>query len=221
MASDIIIEPPARGHDGYTIDGVFYPRVTRILNVIAKPGVVGWMLEVVKKEANRISRTAADLGTRIHAACESASKSPAGACDEALQPYVAAYCGWLAANVTEVVATEMTVHHARHGYAGTVDVIARLRDGRLALLDLKTGKAPNESWPLQLAAYAGALKDMGQPLEARIVVHIPAAQNGALYVVDYTADQRRDDLAWRACLRLWRYVERRKNDYRTLKGKPA
>ena len=53
--------------------------------------------------------------------------------------------------------TERPVFHTEHLWAGTVDLIARIRDGRRVLFDYKTGKTgiyPKDA--LQLATYRHA-----------------------------------------------------------------
>lgn len=205
-------------HGQYEINGQKYPRVSTILGVISKPGLVDWKMRVGIEEANRISREAADLGTAIHAACEAASKGGRlSDCPATYRPFVTAYCAWLATHADEVIATEYVVHHGRHRYAGTVDGIVQLRDGRRALLDLKTGRSLDATYRLQTAAYMDALTEMGEPIDVRMVLHLPSSENGRLYVMEYDEDEK-DLRCWRACLRLWRWTSRRSQDFRRVKG---
>ena len=48
---------------------------------------------------------------------------------------------------------ESAVYSVTHGYAGTLDLIATLRDGKRWLLDLKTSKGVYGDMALQQAAY--------------------------------------------------------------------
>src|SRR5262249_48622693 len=50
---------------------------------------------------------------------------------------------WMDAWDADPVAVERPVFHIRHRWAGTLDLIAKLRDGNVWLLDYKTGK-PNK-----------------------------------------------------------------------------
>jgi hypothetical protein len=59
----------------------------------------------------------------------------------------------------EVIWTESTVYNRTHGYAGTADLIARMRVGGTVvpvILDVKTSKRIYDEVALQLAAYARA-----------------------------------------------------------------
>lgn len=58
--------------------------------------------------------------------------------------------------VAEVVASEGTCYATQEGWAGSFDCLVRLRDGRLCVLDWKTGKGPYSSMALQLQAYSMA-----------------------------------------------------------------
>ena len=57
------------------------------------------------------------------------------------------------------IASEKLVFSREHGYAGTADLIGTL-NGRLALLDIKTGRGVYPEYKLQLAAYAVAWGEM-------------------------------------------------------------
>lgn len=59
----------------------------------------------------------------------------------------------------EIVWSEATVYSRKHGYAGTADLIAKMRIGDTwapVILDIKTSKAIYNETALQLAAYARA-----------------------------------------------------------------
>lgn len=198
----------------YQIDGKRYPRVTTILGVIAKPSLWEWRIKVGSLEAARISQAAAELGTEIHSACEAvALGGPLDECPARLRAYATAYRDWLAENVRTVQSVEQVVYHERHVYAGQLDAIGVLRDGRRMLLDLKTGRRLDGTYRLQTIAYADALDEMGDPVDGRLIVHLPADRPGEVRAIEYDNDDR-DRKAWRACLRLWRWNERHKDDWK-------
>ena len=212
--------------NAYRLDGQPLPRVSDILAVINKPGLNAWRARVGNEEADRISQAAAGLGTRIHAACESLAREllvdgvglRADAIAEELQPYLDVYERFLAEQVVEVLSVEQRVYHEAHRYAGTIDLLARLRDGRVCVLDIKTGKTVDgTTHPLQLAAYATALESMGQPVDGRYVLHLPANKPGTLVRYDFS-DGEKYDPCWRAAVRLHRHYEATKDHWRTLKG---
>jgi hypothetical protein len=192
----------------YWLDGTPYPRVSSILAVINKPFLATWRGKVGNAEADRIAREATDLGTRVHAVCAAALGGPP--CDDtdpALAPYVAAVQAWVATEVAEVVACERVLVSRQQGYAGTCDLLVRLRDGALALADFKTSKQLDPGYALQLAAYRRALWEDGLLPRRRLVLWLPKAEPGRLVVQDYPAHAQ-DDVAWMATLQLWRWQQR-------------
>lgn len=215
--------PRVQFHRGrYYLDGQPVPRVTSILAVVAKPGLTDWMLRVGQAEADRLREEGAALGTAVHAAIEAVNTGrmpvvtgPAGM---DLTAYADRYHAWKEATVREVVRAEYAVFHETHRYAGTLDMVAELYDGRRALVDFKTNKSPDAMWGLQLAAYAAALEAMGEPVDVWMVLHFPSGDGGqVLRVIEYP-DHRHHDQAWRACVRLHRYLEQHRDDWRTQKG---
>lgn len=65
---------------------------------------------------------------------------------------------WKAAGLVPI-RTEQHVWSDAHEYSGTVDLFA-LREGKLGIVDLKTGKGIYSSHHLQVAAYAGAAEEL-------------------------------------------------------------
>lgn len=94
---------------------------------------------------------AATLGTAVHDAA--ATGRSVGEVDESLRPRLAQYLQWLEASGAEILASEFQLWSPSVGYAGTADLLVRLRDGRIYLVDLKTGKGVYRDHALQLMAY--------------------------------------------------------------------
>jgi len=77
-----------------------------------------------------------------------------------------AYCDWYRTNVRRSLMVEQAV--VGQGYAGRVDHVAEMMDGRIACLDAKTQDTTKkkgkfvfyDQWPVQLGAYAGAIKPL-------------------------------------------------------------
>lgn len=100
----------------------------------------------------------ADLGTRVHLACELDDDDDL---DEAsvqddVAPYLAAYRRFRAESRAQVLASEQQVYSAPHRYAGTLDRVLLL-DGAHVLVDLKTCITTPSSAGPQTAAYLHAL----------------------------------------------------------------
>jgi hypothetical protein len=71
----------------------------------------------------------------------------------AVRRRLAHYLDWLAVSGAEPLLRERQVWHLGIGYAGTFDLVARMRDGSLWMVDLKTGAGTYAEHLLQLLAY--------------------------------------------------------------------
>lgn len=96
---------------------------------------------------------AADAGSAVHAAIESAVKSTEPPrWPKALDGFRVQFDRFLAAYQPEWVTSEATVYSRTHGYAGTLDSIATI-GGRTLLIDAKSGENIYDETAMQLAAY--------------------------------------------------------------------
>lgn len=170
--------------------------VTTIIGALDKPALVYWAAEETAKAAvNEMDawqgladrdaadavdwlkrarfrrpvgqRTAAELGTAVHEACEQYALSGiAPELDDEVRPFFEQFDRWLQQFQPSFEATEVTVYSPTYGYAGTLDAILTI-DGVRFLVDYKTtrketdsrGKATGpypEQVALQLAAYRHA-----------------------------------------------------------------
>lgn len=130
-------------------------------NIAVRLAKANWSDEVVKvirhelRSASTSERdAAAALGTAVHDAA--ASKRRLQDVEAALRPRLAQYLDWLDVSGAEVLATEFQVWNPTVGYAGTGDLLVRLRNGKIVLVDLKTGKGVWSEHALQVMAYAKA-----------------------------------------------------------------
>jgi hypothetical protein len=103
---------------------------------------------------------AQEKGKAIHAMAEQFFNGnlPASV-EKYLQPYYNALVRWSEKYKPSKTLTEYYLVSNRHGYAGTADLICRLKDGNLWIIDLKTG-GKSIDHGLQLAAYRYAYQEM-------------------------------------------------------------
>ena len=132
-------------------------------------------LDYIKQARYRDSEGKADRGTIVHAAIESyVSGKPVDtdAVQQQLEEKAVPEGLWAATYKMidgvmeflfdyepEILWSEATVHSRKHRYAGTADLIARLRIGESilpAVIDVKTGKSVYNETAMQLTAYARA-----------------------------------------------------------------
>jgi hypothetical protein len=207
------------------------PSVTTILGVIDKPQLSDWRVKQAIQACydNRPTGTledytramqakseeqvgdAADLGTSIHAALESAFAG------EDYDPALAVYVKPTLAKV-DAAGIRLLQHELRlvspYGYAGTTDAVMVDSDGRQGILDFKSRKTkpgqkclPWETEPMQIAAYGAAQFGAIEGLTGANV-YISTTEPGRVEIVTYTADQLTE--AWEAflaALNLWSYLK--------------
>lgn len=121
----------------------------RLLN--PDPAVVALIRRELRAAATAERDRAADLGIAVHDAA--ATGRSVADVDEAIRPRLRQYLHWLEVSGARILATEFQVWNLAEGYAGTADLLVRLRDGTIWLVDLKTGKGVYGEHALQLIAY--------------------------------------------------------------------
>jgi hypothetical protein len=162
----------------YLIDGMKYPRVTRVKGIIKNPGLVAWQVAVGKKKANEIMKKRGDFGTRIHKLIEitlNKEKVELNNYDEETQTTMRLFDVFL---TEHDIKPELLEQHLwfklseEYRYAGTADFIGYV-DGKLMLLDWKTSKAIYDDMWLQLSAYVVAFEAItGEKLEGCGILQI-------------------------------------------------
>jgi hypothetical protein len=116
---------------------------------------------------------AANLGTQVHELADLVVKSePTPPMSEAVRGRVLAYVDWWKASGWTLRLSEALVVNPTEGYGGTFDLLARDRDGRTVLADIKTGKAIYHEAVLQLAAYGMAT--YVAPMGSEVAYPMPA-----------------------------------------------
>lgn len=164
--------------NGYTIDGIWYPRVTKIIGIKAKPALYYFYGEAQSyKAAKAITEKSAEEGTMIHEAVEALMLGQSPVVHPTIQPAVTAFLEFAdTRNIqTSPEYVERRIMHAKHRYAGTIDAMA-LVDGRFGVLDIKTSQAIYRDYNLQTSAYMEALLDLFPNLQTRWILRIDQGQ---------------------------------------------
>lgn len=204
---------------GYELDGQTLPRVSSILATVHKDGIWAQKLKLAAETGNANAADLAwtparDLGTAIHAATEAWDRDAELPADATLRQHVDAYRTWRAQYVAEVVSIERVVWSPTLRYAGTLDRLYRMRDNRLVLGDLKSGKTVDGITRAQLSAYALALEETaGIHVDGRAVVHLPSDRPGVCRFVEYD-DDAGDMLTWRCLCRLYHWWQLHAEDWK-------
>ncbi|TSC78173.1 MAG: Uncharacterized protein G01um101433_369 [Parcubacteria group bacterium Gr01-1014_33] len=147
--------------NGYEIGGIWYPRVTRILEIKAKPALEQFMKEMENySSAEDVKNKSATEGSLVHETVEKLVTGESVEIPEEIAPAVIAFQAFNEKRniVFHPEFVECKVWSLRHRYAGTVDAIATV-DGKFGVLDIKTSSGFYPEYNLQTAAYMGALQE--------------------------------------------------------------
>lgn len=113
----------------------------------------------IQHAAERKRDTAANLGTIVHGFLDAQILGqPTPEYTDEQRGFIDAFGRWLEKWQPEFEASELTVANPEHGYAGTLDAIARIPalTDELLMIDWKTGKSVYPEVGMQLAAYRKA-----------------------------------------------------------------
>lgn len=146
-----------------TADGVAVPSVTTVLKTLGwnSAPLMFWAFKQGQEHPDAVSPYATDdaarVGTLAHKMIEheilgrAAPQVPPeleGRVAQAME----SFHRWQSQASMELLFPEQREVSERHGYGGTLDVIARV-NGKIALVDWKTSKAVYQEYLIQLAAY--------------------------------------------------------------------
>jgi len=144
---------------GYTINGFWFPRVTKIIGIKAKPALYRYYGEAASFAAAQAqTEKSAEEGTLVHETVQSILKGGNPSVDPSIRPAVTAFVEFIDKNNIQVKEEhiERRVVNTDHNYAGTIDMMA-LYKGKFGVMDIKTSLDFYRDYNLQTAAYMDAL----------------------------------------------------------------
>jgi hypothetical protein len=144
---------------GYVIDDKWYPRVTAILSIKAKPALLRYYGNMPDfKTGQAITAKSAEEGTLVHTTVEAILKNESIAVSPIIEPAIEAFRTFLSNNDVKPLKIEERIVSKNHHYAGTIDILAEV-NGVLGVLDIKTSQAIYRDYAMQTAAYVEAFKE--------------------------------------------------------------
>lgn len=144
---------------GYEIDGIWYPRVTSIVSIKAKPALYKYYADLPNFAAGEaVKQKSAEEGTLLHETVESILKGEKSPIPNSVAPAVIAFLDFKKQNEIVPHQIETRVISKKHHYAGTMDCLAEL-NGQLGVLDIKTSYAIYRDYGIQTSAYVEALRE--------------------------------------------------------------
>lgn len=183
------------------------------------PAQVSALMKEAKGYPDRVKREAGAIGSQVHAAIEAyLQASPGGTPNTLIAPpqvqtATQNFIAWYEGSGLEIIAQEQGVHSKKHGYAGTLDAIARVRgDQGLLVCDWKSGNGIHDEAALQLAAYVFAYEEMHNvPIRGAFVVRLSKFANArSPYEVRQVSNLEACFETFLAALALWRGMKQAK-----------
>src|SRR3989344_8964188 len=130
-----------KNENGYIIDGTWYPRVTAIVGIKAKPALYQFYASLPDfATGEAIKAKSAEEGTLVHNAIEAILRKEPAIIPESIKPAISAFMRFYSSNDIVPHKIEERVVSKNHPYAGTMDVLAEV-NGVLGVLDVKTSIA--------------------------------------------------------------------------------
>lgn len=150
-----------KAHQRYLLEGNPVPGVTTVLGMLNKPALLYWAWDLGQKgiDYRKAKDAAADVGTITHWLIECHLKgfepdtsefAPADL--SKAENAVIKFMTWWDMQGFAVIESETQIV-SHDGYGGTLDIIARDREGKICLVDLKTSKGIYDEYWTQVAAY--------------------------------------------------------------------
>lgn len=150
-----------RSSNGHEIQGIWYPRVTKILDIKSKPALDGFFKEMESyTSAEDVKNKSAAEGSVIHETIQKLATGQPVDIPEEIRPAAEKFLKYHKERDIFFYPDfiERQVWSLRHRYAGTVDALAMI-DGKFGVLDIKTSTGFYPEYNLQTGAYVSALQE--------------------------------------------------------------
>ena len=138
-------------------------------------GRIDWWMNNSRNHCDKILKEAGDYGTSCHMLFEAVLKEEDALVSENYIPPVNKFKEWVFKHKVKLIGSEFTVVSKKYGFAGRADALLEV-DGKVELVDWKTGNIYSDTWGAKTAGYHLAITEMlgmkKEDLGLR-VVHIP------------------------------------------------
>ena len=167
------------GYSDYAGDTAKASEIMARIKELATPEAFIELLKEAKGASGRKSKTALVDGKAGHAWLEEYVKAmidktkPPLIPDGALNRPINQFLDWDRGNIQEWILSEALVAYPDKGYAGTLDGMAIMKTGRLALIDFKFASHISEDYFLQTAGYSATFEPYGIKIDDRVIIRLP------------------------------------------------
>lgn len=144
---------------------VMYPRVSDILSKQTIAEMQKIPLDTLAKATLR--------GIKVHNYCLSYAAGLFLAYIEAeYEPYVNCFIEWYENNVLHQIHNSLRLYDDERKFTGEFDLVVKLKNEEVALIDIKATSSSSKTWPVQLAAYNHLCKLSGINVERIFNLHL-------------------------------------------------
>lgn len=185
-ASDLTFEPVA--HEYRLPNGHVVPGVTSILRAVG----VSTDFDALRASSGRIAAAIdlkREIGHALHADAHAFDDDDLDwdTVDPRVHPYLTAWADFRENTGLTPTTRERLVYHPAYGYAGTLDGIFLLPNGRRVLVDIKTGDPDDSGCAYQTAAYVAAYTvEHDEPIHERWGVQLTPDREIPYRISPYT-----------------------------------
>jgi ATP-dependent exoDNAse (exonuclease V) beta subunit len=185
---------------------MLYPRVTEILRSYTN-------IQFIPKDT---LAKAAERGSTVHALCAAIAKGewiPESLIDESLRGYVSSFNQWMELQVSSFEIIEKRFNDEELKFTGQIDMVIKSKtDGKLYLVDLKTGAQPQKTYPVQMAAYMILLGQTKLKIEAAMLIYLN--KFGEFPNIEFFENLTEERSVFLSALECWHFFHKRKKDGR-------
>ncbi len=163
---------------GYEINGIWYPRVTKIVEIKSKPALYKFYGELENfNQGEEIKKISAKEGTLIHETVENILQGKEAVIDPSIKPAIESFYNFFKKKDIKVYSkfVEKRIFDPEYRYAGTIDALVSI-GGKIGILDIKTSQSIYRDYNLQTSAYFYALKKNIKKLQTRWILRIDQNQ---------------------------------------------
>lgn len=197
----------AKKNKYYLIDGQKVPSVTEILGIISKDGLLDWYGRLGIVLAKQKLQQASEFGSKVHSAIEAVVQGQELKLEGDLSTIISNFSKWSQNNIAEWVCFEKAIYHDDLKYGGTLDAIAKLKNGKTVLVDVKTSNSIREEYYLQVSAYLNATRIEDdvvnlKNLDGAIILHLDK-QTLAWEAVNVPLIGQFD--VFKSCITVWKW----------------
>ena len=202
---------------GYQLGKDILPSVTTVCDVLRKMGLEVWLGNTPKADRDKQTERGKRIGSAIHANFDAMFKGVGvnlETLEEELRPPLLAGIKFVMEKSPKTVASELVVASQKYKYAGTLDRVVIMPDGKKYVLDFKTTNKSKYSgtgiYPenfIQTAAYKEAYQEMfDDPIDGTLIVRLDKDNPKGEYEIAIDKDPAKSFKAFLSALELFNYL---------------